>query len=94
MADWYVGLLSEQEGEFPGAVLVWELQKACTCIHRNTLVPLLATEYRIWEGSTRQPVVGLDFDVCLPLLSADSNLRLFVSRDGTTTLSGIQLGNR
>ncbi|KAK2535460.1 Fam102a [Columba guinea] len=24
----------------------------------------------------------------------DSNLRLFVSRDGTTTLSGIQLGNR
>lgn len=24
----------------------------------------------------------------------DSNLRLFVSRDGTTTLSGIQLANR
>lgn len=37
----------------------------------------------------------LDFDdVCLPFPSADSNLRLFVSRDGTTTLSGIQLGNR
>lgn len=38
--------------------------------------------------------LSLDFDVCLPFLSADSNLRLFVSRDGTTTLSGIQLGNR
>lgn len=25
---------------------------------------------------------------------ADSNLRLFVSRDGSTTLSGIQLANR
>lgn len=73
---------------------MWELQKACTCVHRNTLVPLLTIEYRVWEGSTRQPAGGLDFDVCLPLLSADSNLRLFVSRDGTTTLSGIQLGNR
>lgn len=28
---------------------------------------------------------------CVP---ADSNLRLFVSRDGSTTLSGIQLANR
>lgn len=28
---------------------------------------------------------------CVP---TDSNLRLFVSRDGSTTLSGIQLANR
>lgn len=29
-----------------------------------------------------------------PCVPTDSNLRLFVSRDGTTTLSGIQLANR
>lgn len=29
-----------------------------------------------------------------PRLPTDSNLRLFVSRDGSTTLSGIQLANR
>lgn len=30
----------------------------------------------------------------VPRLPTDSNLRLFVSRDGSTTLSGIQLANR
>lgn len=30
----------------------------------------------------------------LPCVPTDSNLRLFVSRDGSTTLSGIQLANR
>lgn len=30
----------------------------------------------------------------LPYVPTDSNLRLFVSRDGSTTLSGIQLANR
>lgn len=32
--------------------------------------------------------------LCSVCLCSDSNLRLFVSRDGTTALSGIQLGNR
>lgn len=57
-------------------------------------VHLLRHTCSVLGGEFLAALVVLDFDVCLPFLSADSNLRLFVSRDGTTTLSGIQLGNR
>lgn len=41
-----------------------------------------------------QSCLGHLTDYLLSVVSSDSNLRLFVSRDGTTALSGIQLGNR
>lgn len=54
------------------------------------------TEGTFWRtvpsvGSCFPPLGKLSFCVwAFP----DSNLRLFVSRDGTTALSGIRLGNR
>lgn len=38
--------------------------------------------------------LGYSMVYLLSVVPLDSNLRLFVSRDGTTALSGIQLGNR
>lgn len=60
---------------------------------RHTCPVLLVCQGGEFLAAWEFPAV-LDFDVCPPFLFADSNLRLFVSRDGTTTLSGIQLGNR
>lgn len=43
------------------------------------------------RGSLAAPLRSAPILPCVP---TDSNLRLFVSRDGSTTLSGIQLANR
>jgi hypothetical protein len=46
------------------------------------------------KGGLQRLSLSVPLSLILPFVPTDSNLRLFVSRDGSTTLSGIQLGNR